>query len=108
MVQQKRKSKLKKVHAAKKKARTAKLLRRHAPKALWHLDRDRGERAGRRLDSVLHPQRARAFRRDGGSAGRNRGVREIEDRLLVEDAVETACAVAAQSSSASRKRSLAG
>ncbi|HYX62759.1 MAG TPA: RNA polymerase sigma factor RpoD [Burkholderiales bacterium] len=33
MVQQKRKSKLKKVHAAKKKARTAKLLRRHAPKA---------------------------------------------------------------------------
>jgi RNA polymerase primary sigma factor len=33
MGQQKRKSKLKKVHAAKKKARTAKLLRRHAPKA---------------------------------------------------------------------------
>jgi RNA polymerase primary sigma factor len=33
MVQQKRKSRLKKVHAAKKKARTAKLLRRHAPKA---------------------------------------------------------------------------
>src|SRR5689334_11020603 len=33
MVQQKRKPKLKKVHAAKKKARTAKLLRRHAPKA---------------------------------------------------------------------------
>src|SRR5690242_16683935 len=33
MVQQKRKSKPKKVHAAKKKARTAKLLRRHAPKA---------------------------------------------------------------------------
>ncbi|HET7197797.1 MAG TPA: RNA polymerase sigma factor region1.1 domain-containing protein, partial [Burkholderiales bacterium] len=30
---QKRKPKLKKVHAAKKKARTAKLLRRHAPKA---------------------------------------------------------------------------
>jgi RNA polymerase primary sigma factor len=33
MVQQKRKSRLKKVHAAKKKARTAKLLRRHVPKA---------------------------------------------------------------------------
>jgi RNA polymerase primary sigma factor len=50
MVQRKRKSRLKKVHTAKKKARTAKLLRRHAPKA---------RAKPKKLVARKHPERLR-------------------------------------------------